>query len=156
MKKILFLLMLISSQVVAQNIAQLEEQIKKSAYNIVNGETYTERVLADSSFTRGLVRALKTPYSFNHKFDSLITVSTLFSPDSTFKIFTWQLLSEDEKSYRQKGAIQMNTKDGSLQLVPLFDCSEFTSAPTDSIRDAKHWIGAIYYKIIPKKFNNKI
>jgi hypothetical protein len=82
-------------------------------------------------------------------------VSTLFSPDSTFKIFTWQLLSEDEKSYRQKGAIQMNTKDGSLQLVPLFDCSEFTTAPTDSIRDAKHWIGAIYYKIIPKKFNNK-
>ncbi len=95
MKKILFLFMLISSQVVAQNIAQLEEQIKKSAYNIVNGETYTERVLADSSFTRGLVRALKTPYSFNHKFDSLITVSTQFSPDSTFKIssrytgFSW-------------------------------------------------------------------
>jgi hypothetical protein len=125
------------------------------AYNIVNGETYSERVAADSAFTKGLVRALKTPFSFNHRFDSLITVSTLFSPDSTFKVFTWQLLSEDEKSYRQKGAIQMQTKDGSLQLIPLFDCSEFTDAPNDSVRDAKHWIGAIYYKIIPKKYNNR-
>jgi len=155
MKKIFFVFFLVCNQLAAQNIAQLEDQIKKTAFNIVNAETYAERVTADSSFTRGLVRALKTPYSFNHKFDSLITVSTLFSPDSTFKIFTWQLLAEDEKSYRQKGAIQMNTKDGSLQLIPLFDCSEFTDAPTDSVRDVKHWIGAIYYKIIPKKFNNK-
>jgi hypothetical protein len=155
MKKIFFVLFLVCNQLAAQSIAQLEDQIKKTAFNIVNAETYSERVTADSSFTRGLVRALKTPYSFNHKFDSLITVSTLFSPDSTFKIFTWQLLAEDEKSYRQKGAIQMNTKDGSLQLIPLFDCSEFTDAPTDSVRDVKHWIGAIYYKIIPKKFNNK-
>ncbi len=49
----------------------------------------------------------------------------------------------------------MQTKDGSLQLIPLFDCSEFTEAPNDSIRDAKHWIGAIYYKIIPKKYNTR-
>ena len=155
MKKIFFVFFLVCNQLAAQNIAQLEDQIKKTAFNIVNAETYAERVTADSSVTKGLVRSLKTPYSFNHKFDSLITVSTLFSPDSTFKIFTWQLLAEDEKSYRQKGAIQMNTKDGSLQLIPLFDCSEFTDAPTDSVRDAKHWIGAIYYKIIPKNLTIK-
>ena len=151
MKRIILLMCIFCNQVAAQNIFELEQQIKFNAFQIVNATSYPERVLADSNFTKGLVRALKNPYSFNHAFDSLITVSTLFSPDSTFKIFTWQLLSEDEKSYRQKGAIQMNTKDGSLQLVPLFDCSEFTDAPNDSIRDAKHWIGAIYYKIIPKK-----
>ena len=154
-KKIFFVFLLICNHLAAQTVSQLENQIKQSAFQIVNGETYAERVTADSAFTKGLVRALKTPYSFSHRFDSLITVSTLFSPDSTFKIFTWQLLSENEKSYRQKGAIQMQTKDGSLQLIPLFDCSEFTDAPNDSIRDAKHWIGAIYYKIIPKKYNNR-
>ena len=97
MKKILFVLFFICNQLAAQSISQLEDQIKNTAFTIVNGENYTERVSADSLFTKGLVRALKTPYSFNHKFDSLITVSTLFSPDSAFKIFTWQLLSEDEK-----------------------------------------------------------
>jgi hypothetical protein len=94
MKKLLFICLLFCNQLTAQNIAQLEDEIKKMAYNIVNGETYSERVAADSAFTKGLVRALKTPFSFNHRFDSLITVSTLFSPDSTFKVFTWQLLSE--------------------------------------------------------------
>ena len=74
MKKILFLLLLVCNKVAAQNIAQLEDQIKNTAFNIVNAETYTERISADSSFTKGLVRALKTPYSFNHKFDSLINL----------------------------------------------------------------------------------
>ena len=72
MKNILFVLFLVCNQVAAQNIAQLENQIKITAFNIVNAETYAERVSADSAFTKGLVRALKTPYSFNHKFDSLI------------------------------------------------------------------------------------
>ena len=89
MKKLLFICILFCNQLIAQNIVQLEDEIKKSAYNIVNGETYSERVAADSVFTKGLVRALKTPFSFHHRFDSLITVSTLFSPDSTFKVFTW-------------------------------------------------------------------
>ena len=69
MKKLLFVFLFICNQLAAQNIAQLEDQIKKSAYQIVNGETYAERVTADSAFTKGLVRALKTPFSFNHRFD---------------------------------------------------------------------------------------
>jgi hypothetical protein len=49
----------------------------------------------------------------------------------------------------------MKTADGSLKLFPLLDMSDFTSAPQDSIRTGQNWIGAIYYGMVMKTFNNK-
>jgi hypothetical protein len=49
----------------------------------------------------------------------------------------------------------MKTADGSLQLYPLIDMSDFTTAPHDSVRTTQNWIGAIYYGIVMKTFNNK-
>jgi hypothetical protein len=136
------------------DIKVIENNIKSYAKNIVYAEDWLDRFKADSAFTRGLVQALKQPYSFYYNFDSIETISKLYAPDSSFKIFTWQI-SKDLNYYRQKGAIQMNTTDGSLKLFPLFDFSEFTNNPVDSVRNSGHWIGAMYYKIILKKFNNK-
>jgi hypothetical protein len=61
----------------------------------------------------------------------------------------------DETYYRQRGAIQMKTTDGSLKLFPLIDMSEFTANPVDSVRNNFNWIGAIYYGMIMKTWNNK-
>ena len=128
-----------------------EDSLKGYAYNIVNAETATDRFLADSMFVRMLVRSLKQPNSFYYPFDSLSTISRLYAPDSTFRIFTWQF-KKDEDVYLQEGAIQMNQPDGSLKLFPLFDASMFTGKPLDSVRTRKNWIGAIYYKIVEKKW----
>ncbi|CAF3797080.1 unnamed protein product [Rotaria sp. Silwood1] len=49
---------------------------------------------------------------------------------------------KDYSYYRQYGAIQMKTADGSLKLFPLIDASDFTSRPTDSVREANNWIGS--------------
>lgn len=108
----------------------------------------------DSVFIRNLIKSLKTPYSFEYPFDSIQTVSKLYAPDSTFRIFTWQL-QRDESYYHQDGAIQMKTKDGTLKLFPLFDASDYTTTPADSVRTNKNWIGAIYYNIIMKEFKGK-
>ncbi len=117
-------------------------------------KTASQRFIADSVFIRMLVRSLKTPNSFNYPFDSLQTVSHIYAPDSTFRIFSWQFTRDDDY-YRQRGAIQMKTADGSLKLFPLLDMSDFTGAPADSVRTGQNWIGAIYYSIIVKTFNNK-
>jgi hypothetical protein len=114
----------------------------------------SKRFMADSMFIRNLVRTLRTPYSFQYAFDSLETVSRLYAPDSSFRIFSWQF-TRDENNYRQRGAIQMATADGSLKLFPLIDMSDFTAAPQDSVRTPQNWIGSIYYGIIMKTFNNK-
>ncbi len=121
---------------------------------IINGGKDSVRMSADSMFTKVLVRALKVKNSFNYGFDSANSMLKLMSPDNNFKIFTWQVMV-NENNYLQRGAIQMKTADGSLKLFPLFDRSQFTKKPEDSIRDIKNWIGALYYKIIKKEVNGK-
>jgi hypothetical protein len=137
-----------------QLLMQLEENMAGYADAIVNAAETSDRAIADSVFTKALVQALKVPYSFSYAFDSLRTISKLYAPDSSFRIFTWQVM-KDFTYYRQKGAIQFHTKDGSLKLIPLYDNSPFTDSPVDSVRNNQQWIGAVYYNIVQKTFNNK-
>jgi hypothetical protein len=137
-----------------QLLMHMEENMKTYANDIVNAQEAAQRAIADSFFTKALVQALKMPYSFSYPFDSLKTISRLYAPDSSFRIITWQVM-KDFTYYRQKGAIQYHTKDGSLKLVPLYDNSPFTDNPVDSVRDNKQWIGAVYYNIVQKTYNNK-
>jgi hypothetical protein len=141
----------------AKEYAQLEKQqdsLMHFAYDIVNAPEAGQRFRADSFFIRMLVRSLKIPNSFYFPFDSLQTISKLYAPDSSFRIFTWQV-KKDVYVFMQRGAIQMRTADGSLKLIPLHDVSMFTRKPEDSVRGANNWIGAIYYKIIQKNANGK-
>ena len=133
---------------------QREDSMKNFAYGIVNAESPEGRFRADSQFIRSLVRTLRQPYSFNYPFDSLQTISRLYAPDSSFRIFTWQF-KKDDRMYLQEGAIQINEPDGSLKLFPLFDASMFTAKPLDSVRTRRNWIGAIYYRIILKTYEGK-
>jgi hypothetical protein len=136
-----------------KELQKKEDSLQKLSANMVFSEQAADRFRSDSVFTRTFVRALKVKNAFYYPFDSL-NISKLYSPDSTFRIFTWQL-KKDEYVYLQKGAIQMNTPDGSLKLFPLFDYSMFTAKPLDSVRSRNNWIGAIYYRIIPKEFNGR-
>ncbi|MBL0882595.1 MAG: hypothetical protein IBJ16_04460 [Chitinophagaceae bacterium] len=161
MKQYLFLLLLTFTSVATpaqdtrMQLQQIEDELKPLAYSILNEDQFLDRFKADSAFTRGLVRALRMPHSFRYRFDSLITISQQYAPDSSFRIFTWQIQMEDMNHFRQKGAIQMRTHDGSLKLIPLFDASKFTEAPFDSVRTNQNWIGAVYYNIIQTSYNNR-
>lgn len=158
----LFTLALLVSDVSAQALSatdrkqliKKEDSLRLLADSMINAESPAVRFRSDSNFVRGLVRALRVKNSFNYPFDSLRTISRLYSPDSLFRIFTWQM-KKDEYVLLQKGAIQMKTDDGSLKLYPLFDASMFTGKPQDSVRTRNNWIGAIYYRIIMKEHNGK-
>jgi len=141
------------SAAASATLEKKEDSLTTLSRRMVFDEDAGTRFRADSLFTRTLVRSLLVPNSFYYPFDSL-NISRLYSPDSAFRIFTWQL-KKDEYVYLQKGAIQMNTKDGSLKLFPLFDASMFSKKPGDSVRSNRNWIGAIYYKIILKESNGK-
>jgi hypothetical protein len=160
-KPVCFLLLLFTcSLAVAQNRADLkelqqkEDSLRALSVKIIQGRNAEDRFNADSSFTRMLVRALKTKSSFHYPFESLQTVSIQYSPDSVFRIFTWQLVI-NENIIRQHGAIQMKTYDGSLKLYGLIDKSDVTKNVADTIGNHNGWIGAIYYKIIQKKSSNQ-
>lgn len=131
-----------------------EDSMQAPALKIIRGINASDRFSADSAFTKTFVRALSVTNSFYYPFDSLITISKLYAPDSSFRIFTWQLVI-NENIIRQHGAIQMNIPDGSLKLFPLIDKSDIMQEPADSIADNRGWMGAIYYKIILNTYNGK-
>jgi len=127
--------------------------LQKLAIQILEDSNSENRYLADSIFTKFFVKTLKTPYSFNFTFDSLKSISQLVSPDKKFKIFSWHIkLNED--TFLQRAAIQLNTLDGQLKLLPFFDKSEMFDAPESEICNRKKWMGAIYYDIILTEYNN--
>ncbi len=131
-----------------------QDSLALFAKSIVEAREPAERFRSDSIFTRVFVRALKTTNSFYFPFDSVLSISRLYAPDSSFKIFTWQV-SRDEDMHRRHGAIQMKTSDGSLKLLPLIDRSFLIMNQKDTITNNEWWIGSIYYKIIQKTFNGK-
>jgi hypothetical protein len=131
-----------------------EDSLKDLSVKIVMGREAADRFRSDSAFTRILVRALKTPFSFHYPFDSIQTISKLYSPDSNFRIFTWQVV-RDESVHRRHGAIQINTADGTLKLFPLIDRSFLIQSPYDTVTNNEWWIGSIYYKIIKKEYEGK-
>ncbi|MEO9209869.1 MAG: hypothetical protein ABI208_02155, partial [Ginsengibacter sp.] len=109
-----------------------EDSLKIFSNTILMGKTAEERFSADSFFTKILVRALKTKNSFYYPFDSLKTISKLTPTDQSFKIFTWQLIINNNM-VRKHGAIQMRTADGSLKLFPLIDHSPTIQNLRDTI-----------------------
>lgn len=135
-------------------LAKKEDSLQLFADSMINAVNASKRFRSDSNFVKTFVRALKIKNSFYYPFDSLQTVSRLYAPDSSFRIFTWQL-KKDAYFFLQKGAIQMKTPDGSLKLFPLFDASMFGGKPLDSVRNKDNWIGAIYYKIIEKTYKDR-
>lgn len=155
---LVFLLFILQLSALAQRLSpadyklmqKKEDSLKTLSDKIIEGINPSDRLLADSIFTKVLVRALKKNHSFNFHFDSLSATSKLYAPDSSFRIFTWQLVINDNV-IRQHGAIQMKTPDGSLKLFPLIDKSDITTNMADTIANNFGWMGAIYYKIITTK-----
>lgn len=145
------------SQITKENLNDLKKSEKMMitpAVEMIQGYAPEQRVVADSVFTRQFVNALKINNSFYYPFDSIETISKLYPPDSSFRIFTWQLVI-NENSVRQHGAIQMKTNDGTLKLFPLIDKSSTIDDITDTVTNNFSWIGAVYYKLIPVSFNGK-
>lgn len=131
-----------------------EDSLKKLSYHLNTDSLPQERMLADSAFTKTLIRALQIRHSFYFPFDSVLGVSKLYAPDTSFRLITWNLSFNDYYS-RQRGAIQFRTTDGSLKLIPLRDASEFTNKPEDSVRTRGNWIGAMYYNMIKTQHRGK-
>jgi len=157
-----FLVITISQVGFSQSIAsadkrklrEKEDSLKVLSKTIAIDSSTAGRMIADSQFVRTLVRTLQIKNSFYYPFDSVLGISKLYAPDTSFRIFTWTIEYDDNYS-RQRGAIQLRTPDGSLKLIPLRDYSEFTDDALDSVRTKNNWIGAVYYNIIKTQYKGK-
>lgn len=161
MKHLFFILLCFASfSAMAQRLSpadratldNLQDTLRAISYDVINGKEETVREQRNDYFIPQLVAALKTKYSFYYSFDSLKTVAKVYPQDSAFRIFTWPL-ENDNSTFRHFGVIQMNTKDGSLKLFPLFDNSDF-SKNMDTITNNRGWIGCLYYAMVQRHYFN--
>ena len=125
-------------------LEQLEDTLGLLAFLIVNDSIPEDRFAATKKMIPTLVKALKIKNSFHYPFEQLRTVSIQYPPDSTFRVFTWQLYV-DIDDYRYYGAIQMNTPD--LKLFPLIDRSRNVVSEEQDILQPDNWFGALYYNL---------
>jgi len=128
-----------------------EDTLALLAYAVVNDSIEQERFATCRALIQTLVRTLKVENSFQYQFARLKSVSILAPPDSSFRIFTWQLFVNDS-TYRYYGAIQMNSRE--LQLFPLIDRSaDMDERPVSEQLQHDRWYGALYYNL--RQFDTK-
>ncbi len=125
-------------------MSSLEDSLQALSEIFMTDALLENRTAACETFIPTLVKALEEKNSFTIPFDSLTRISIQYPPDSSFRIFTWQLYV-DTDDYRYFGAIQMNTED--LQLIPLKDQSANVEDPEFEILDPDNWYGAVYYNL---------
>lgn len=107
-----------------------------------------ERIEKNFRFVKTLVSSLKEKHSFLYKFEKLEMISLLESPDTQFRVFSWNIPLNDG-SFLYYGAIQTKTKSGELQLVPLLDKTFEIDKPEEARLTPDKWYGAQYYELIP-------
>ena len=122
--------------------------------SLVSGSSYEQREAACVAFIPSLVKALRTPNSFDFDFDRVHTLSVVNAPDNSFRVFTFQMMLWDY-TYRYFGAIQY--KDNTLRLTPLVDASLFMpdSVLPTAVLSPEEWYGAIYYGMTSRKLKGK-
>lgn len=147
-----------SSQVISSADKKIlrvkEDSLQQIARFMILDSLEVGRLLAYKDFVPVLLRALKVKNSFYYPFDSVLGISKLYAPDSSFRIITWYIEIDDYRGY-QKGLIQHNTKDGSLKLNILFDNSEWAENKHSKICRDTNWIGAVYYSMIKTQHQGK-
>jgi hypothetical protein len=117
-----------------------------------------ERLTSGYHFLKHMNYALRVQGSYYYKFDSLKSVSIIYSPDNVFRIISWNLVLNDER-FHYYGVIQYNPeyykkiKDTTnlRPFYPLIDRSQKFTNVLDTTVDQNFWWGANYYKIIPVK-----
>lgn len=134
------------------NIMVIEKKMQRIGAQFLADSSQDARLKGTRDFVKLLVEALKIENSFQYKFDSLPYLATVMPEDSSFRIFTFQVVLNNY-TFRHYGAIQLNRKN--IKLIPLRDFSDtFPITPQYTIT-SNNWLGAVYYRVITKLVNNK-
>lgn len=161
MKRIFLLLLFsISCSIQAQSVldnksvlAEFQDTLQKlqpKMFKPTNSDV--DKMTANNQFISTFERALKNEKSFQFPFDSLKGIGVLTSGDKNLRIYNWNIQKQDG-THEYFGFMQYNhPKLKKIILIKLNDKSAEIKNPDNSILDNNKWFGALYYKIITKKY----
>lgn len=133
-------------------IMLIEKKMQRIGTQFLTDTSQDVRVKGARDFVKLLIEAMKVENSFQYKFDSLPYLAKVTSEDSSFKIYTFQVHLKNF-TFRHYGCIQLNRPK--IKIIPLRDFSDTFPVTPQSTITSNNWLGAVYYRILTKKVNNK-
>lgn len=134
-----------------QSLRESEESMAFYADVLVNATKPEHRKMANEQFLASFEEALGMEGAREWPFDSLKWISELVSPDSSLRIFSWQLMESSDK-YTYYGFIQnLDQSNKAWDLIKLEDTRPFVNAAELSEYSPEVWYGALYFGIKPFK-----
>jgi len=98
---------------------------------------------------------IETKKDYIDDFKNIKNLSTLVSDDKDIFIFTWAINLEKD-GFKYFGFVKYyNNNRGIYEILELIDNEEINTEQLQSKFFADNWYGAVYYKIIAKKYKKK-
>jgi hypothetical protein len=113
------------------------------------------KLKANERFNNLLQKALSLSGSFDYPFDSLTTIANLTSSDKQFRIFNWNVPKADGSFYYFGFIQSLDPVKNVYHLYPLQDKTADIANGLTTTCTADKWLGMLYYKIIPEKYEDK-
>ncbi len=118
---------------------------------------FKKAFIINNDFELHLRKVLRIDEAFNFPFDSLSKLmSTIKSPDNSFRIFNWNIELEHEEQFYCCLILKYDPKKEEYITIELFDKSASASDPEYMQYNSRTWFGALYYSIIPIQKNNNV
>ena len=128
----------------SEQFAKLEEEMSFYGDVMVNALNSKHRIRAHTEFHTLFKQALEMDGSQLYPFDSLIWISRLYAPDSTLRIFSWQVKHNENKHAYHAFVQHLNQE---VEIVELEDVRPLSNGSEFSLYDNQTWYGALYYGI---------
>jgi len=131
----------------AQTLQEIEAELAALQYKIGDAPTDQERVEANETFRKTLIKAFGEEGVYDYPFSSLLKIGMLPSGDGAFKLFTWNLPKTDGTYTYCAFLVFPDGKD----YTELIDSEDLTMEDESKTFTDKNWYGALYYHIQPVK-----
>jgi hypothetical protein len=141
-----------NSPVLAQDFQSLraaEDTLAAILTRLNQAEDDSLRYAINDSFRTTLLNIMMLPGADDAKFESLKTLIKITSDDNRFRIFHWNLPTQDGRK-KYFGFLKL-LRQSPPAIFPLTDFSDSIASPDTVLLDCNHWFGALYYKVISGK-----
>jgi len=138
------------------DLAQKEKELNIKLLDFRSAKTDQEINKKGLEFKSSMLNFLKLDGAFTYTFTQLKTVAVLDSPDKLVRIVNWNLEYNDMSYAYAAFVMKFENEDEPIKIIELVDKLDPYTVKPEGVIDAKNWYGALYYKIIPVTYNDKI
>jgi hypothetical protein len=131
-----------------------ETEINVILTNLRSAKDNKTRAVYNTELRKELSALLTNPDVLDYPFRQWATMSTIVSPDGEFRLFNWNVESDEGVHSHYCYLVKKNTSEANLVVELKEDKFTISPRPEETLT-ADHWYGALYYNIVPVKKGNK-